>query len=91
MLRRFVVPFVAFVLPYIVFGIYRMLRARGQQARAWPLTVLFVAGAVLAGQTFLLAALTEPRATVRPPDHPIVGPPLKEYPPDSHPVKDTTP
>ncbi len=67
MLRRFIVPFVAFVLPFLLFALYRVLRGR-KIGENWPLAVLFVAGAVLAVQTFALAALTEPHTTVRTPN-----------------------
>ena len=95
MLRRFVVPFVAFVAPFLLFALYRAIRGphlsspdrtnpdrtkldrtkldrtkldRTKLDRSWPLTVLFIAGAVLAAQTFALAALTEPHTTERPHD-----------------------
>ncbi len=74
MLRRIIVPFVAFVLPFLLFALYRALRDRRVGPKTlenWPLAVLFIAGAVLAVQTFALAALTEPRTTVRPPERPI--------------------
>ena len=95
MLRRFVVPFVAFVLPFLLFALYRLLRDR-KIGQNWPLAVLFVTGAVLAAQTFALAALTEPRTTVRPPEAPVTGPPLKQYPGDppaskDAPTKEATP
>lgn len=81
MLRRFVVPFVAFVLPFLLFGLYRLLRDR-KIGQKWPLGVLFIAGAVLAAQTFALAALEEPRLTHRAPEAPVTGPPLyKDHPP----------
>lgn len=64
MLRRFIVPFVAFVLPFLLFALYRVLRGKKLEQN-WPLAVLFIAGAVLAAQTFALAALTEPHTDVR--------------------------
>lgn len=64
MLRRFVVPFVAFVLPFLLFALYRVLRGKKLEQN-WPVTILFVVGAVLAAQTFALAALTEPHLTER--------------------------
>ena len=67
MLRRFIVPFVAFLLPFLLFALYRALRGKKLEQQDWPLAVLFITGAVLAVQTFALAALTEPRTTVRPP------------------------
>ena len=69
MLRRFVVPFVAFVLPFLLYALYRLLRDR-KIGQNWPLTVLFIVGAVLAAQTFGLAALTEPHRTARAADTP---------------------
>ena len=86
MLRRFIVPFVAFVLPFLLFALYRLLRGRKLEQN-WPLTVLFIVGAVLAAQTFALAALTEPHTTARAPEAPTVGPPLKQYPGDPSPTK----
>ena len=69
MLRRFIVPFVAFVLPFLLFALYRLLRDR-KIGQNWPLTVLVIVGAVLAAQTFGLAALTEPHRTARAADTP---------------------
>jgi hypothetical protein len=70
MLRRFIVPFIAFVLPFLLFALYRVLRGRKLEQN-WPLTVLFIAGAVLAIQTFALAALTEPQLQKRAPEQTI--------------------
>jgi len=66
MLRRWVLPIVAFALPFALYWLYRAFRAR-DPAKAWPMTVLFVAGAVLAAQTLIIAALTEPKTMQRPP------------------------
>ena len=78
MLRRFVVPFVAFVLPFLLFALYRLLRDR-KIGQNWPLTVLFVIGAVLAAQSFALAALTEPHRLARAAEAPA-APPEKDGP-----------
>jgi hypothetical protein len=59
MMRRFIVPLIAIAAPFVAFAIYRALNARAG-AQRWPLAILFIAGAVLAVQTFVLAALTEP-------------------------------
>lgn len=68
--RGLFVPFVAFVLPFAAYWIYRFILRRRQIARrdAWPVTVLFLTGAVLAIQTFALTALTEPHVMSRAPD-----------------------
>ena len=68
--RGLFVPFVAFVLPFAVYWIYRFIQRRRQIAHraAWPVTVLFLTGAVLAIQTFALTALTEPHVISRAPD-----------------------
>ncbi|MDX2235668.1 MAG: hypothetical protein NW200_14310 [Hyphomonadaceae bacterium] len=68
-MRRLFLPVLAFAAPFIVFGIYRLLKQQ-DGARAWPLGILFIAGAVLAVQAFALAALTEPSIAARPPDPP---------------------
>lgn len=66
-MRRLFLPIVAFALPFAAYWIYRRFKAR-DPARAWPLTVLFIAGAVLAAQTMVIAALTEPKVMQRPPE-----------------------
>jgi hypothetical protein len=65
MLRRWLFPIAAFALPFALYWLYRAFRAR-DPAKAWPMTVLFVAGAVLAAQTLIIAALTEPKVMARP-------------------------
>jgi hypothetical protein len=66
MMRRFLVPLIAFALPFLVFAVYRRLN-RQTGAKAWPMAILFIAGAVLSVQAFALAALTEPKMVARPP------------------------
>lgn len=67
--RGLFIPFVAFVLPFVIYWIYRLIQKRRQLARrnSWPVTILFVTGAILAIQTFALTALTEPHLLARPP------------------------
>jgi hypothetical protein len=69
MLRRWLLPIVAFALPFAFYAVWRAFRAR-DPAKAWPVTVLFIAGAVLAAQTLVIAALTEPHTIRKPPDPP---------------------
>lgn len=80
MFRR-LVPILAFALPFAAYWLWR--RARAQTGvKAWPLTILFVAGAVLAAQTMLIAAVSEPHRLQRSPDPVESGPPLyKDHPP----------
>ncbi len=80
-MRRFLVPVLAFALPFAVFAIYRALN-RQTGKRAWPMAILFIAGAVLAVQAFALAALSEPHIVARPQD-----PPPLEAAPVTSPVK----
>lgn len=67
MMRRFLVPVIAFALPFLVFALYRRLNRQSSGAKAWPMAILFIAGAVLSVQAFALAALTEPKMVARPP------------------------
>jgi hypothetical protein len=67
--RRYLITLACFALPFILYWIYdvvqrRRLRATSGSAalarrEAWPLTILWLAGAVLAVETFILAALSE--------------------------------
>ncbi len=66
MARQFVISFVLFTLPFILYGIYRLLvmdaEVRGR--KTWPLNLLFGSGVVLAfaGYAVMLAiALTTER------------------------------
>lgn len=70
MVREVFVPLVAFVLPFLIYWAYRLILRQRQIARrdGWPVTILFLTGAVLAIQTFALTALTEPRGVQRLPD-----------------------
>jgi predicted PurR-regulated permease PerM len=72
--RGFFIPLVAFVLPFAIYWIYRFIQHRRQLARRdpWPVTILFLTGAVLAIQTFALTALTEPLEDKRRPDPPAI-------------------
>lgn len=72
--RGLFVPFVAFVLPFAIYWIYRFIQQRRQIAHraAWPVTVLFLTGAVLAIQTFALTALTEPHVVSRTPEAAVI-------------------
>ncbi|MBL8560613.1 MAG: hypothetical protein JNM47_17965 [Hyphomonadaceae bacterium] len=67
--RGLFIPLVAFVLPFAIYWIYRVIQKRRQAAQRnpWPVTVLFITGAILAMQTFALTALTEPHLLTRPP------------------------
>ena len=69
MLRRLILPILAFALPFAAYWAYRRFRARDPH-NAWPVTVLFVAGAILAAQTLVIAALTEPQTIQRPAETP---------------------
>ena len=71
MMRRWLLPLIAFAAPFAIYALYRAFRARDPD-KAWPMTVLFVAGAVLAAQTLIIAALTEPKVMARPPEPPAV-------------------
>jgi cytochrome c oxidase assembly factor CtaG len=66
-MRRLLLPLIAFAAPFLIYWLYRRFRVRDPE-KAWPLTVLFVAGAVLAAQTLVIAALTEPKTMQRPPE-----------------------
>jgi hypothetical protein len=72
MMRRLILPLIAFAAPFLLYALYRAFRAQDPK-KAWPVTVLFIAGAVLAAQTLVIAALTEPKTMARPPEAPAVG------------------
>jgi amino acid transporter len=61
MTQRLLLMVLAFAVPFATYWIYRRLAKREEAAgRApWPVTILFVAGALLAAQAFALTALTE--------------------------------
>lgn len=67
--RGIFIPLVAFVLPFTIYWIYRLIQRRRETERRdpWPVTVLFLTGAFLAIETFALTALTEPHSTSRAP------------------------
>jgi hypothetical protein len=67
--RGIFVPLVAFVLPFAIYWIYRLIQQRRAQTRRspWPVTVIFLSGAMLAIETFALTALTEPHSSARAP------------------------
>lgn len=67
--RGIFIPLVAFVIPFAIYWIYRLIQQRRATERRdpWPVTVLFLTGAFLAIETFALTALTEPHTTARVP------------------------
>lgn len=69
--RGIFIPLVAFVLPFAIYFVYRLIlrRRRLEHRNPWPVTILFMTGAVLAIQTFALTALTEPHLLQRPPSN----------------------
>lgn len=73
-MRRFLTPLIAFLAPFVVYALYRMVRSRAPEARRWPLAILFIAGAVLSAQAFAIAALSEPRIDRRPPPQTEIAP-----------------
>jgi len=67
MLREVFIPLEALVVPFAIYWVYRLIlrQCRSERRGAWPVTILFLTGAVLAIETFALTALTEPRSTER--------------------------
>ena len=61
MLRRYGLILFAFALPFLVYWLYAIWRARSGVRDPWPTTILILAGAVLAAETLAIAALDEPR------------------------------
>jgi hypothetical protein len=67
--RRYLITLACFALPFILYWVYDLMQRRRLKAaagsaalarrEAWPLTILWLAGAVLAAETFILAALSE--------------------------------
>jgi len=63
-MARFLIAFLALVGPFLLYAAYWRLRLRHGEGR-WPLSLLFTVGALLAAETFLLAALQRPNVAGR--------------------------
>lgn len=60
-MQRFVITLIAFALPFVIYAVYDWLRRRKGAGRdPWPMTVLWLFGAVLAVETLVLAAISTP-------------------------------
>lgn len=62
MIYRIILAVLALITPFLLYWLYGEL-ARRSGRRRWPLAILFVVGAGLAVETFLVAALTRTRDT----------------------------
>lgn len=70
MTRRILITLACFALPFILYWIYSWLQQRKARALAgsaalarretWPMTILWLAGAVLAVETMIVAAVSGP-------------------------------
>lgn len=59
MMLRVFIALAALAGPFVLYALYLRLARRSGSGR-WPLTILFLVGALLAAETFLLNALQRP-------------------------------
>ncbi len=70
MTRRILITLACFALPFILYWIYDWMQRRSARVTAgstalarrekWPMTILWLAGAVLAVETMIVAAVSDP-------------------------------
>jgi len=61
MLRRLIIMLLAFAAPYAAYWLFARWQARRGIVNPWPTAVLFLAGAAIAAEALIVAAVEEPR------------------------------